>query len=848
MPPSLRYFNLDRLSFWLGFLSGALIWWLLGKLRPLLGQLWHYSIDRMRTARQDMIVDAEIRLNNDTIRLAQHLHLASPLFSLNEILLPPRLLAPPPPVEPDVPPPAYDISENILPYLPAWPELGSELGAPSFPLSQALSGGANIVVVGQAGSGKTVALAHLATQVARHDPETGALSNFVPILVHAADIEFSPEEEDEEEEDLLSPLFSAFNSDSFTLGYSRLAKFLPPVFSEGRILLLLDGLDELPRPQFQERVDYLEKILQAHPGTRVVTTATPEYFDGLVKLGFVPLGIASWRAEQRAAFIRQWGKLWARYIEGLSQEEADQENHRQPVEPTLINGWLLNEINGLSPFDLTLKTWSAYAGDGLGPSPLQALEAHLRRMTVQVQDGRVALEELAKQMLVTQKVAVARKEAEALIKDKGLEATPVEAFEAFPVVDSQDGQEDQGTINEPANIKYSLPDLTENGLLMQRAGQRFSFSHPLIAAYLGSSPEIATQVASQPDWTGKTLALGFLATTDPNSAWFSNQWELKPIDPLFRGMFQAARWLRFTPEELNWRVSLMRQLANLLQDQSAAYGLRASALAALAYSNSSGIQVLFRQLLKTSDSLGRQLAALGCGLVRDGKAIQNMLSLLKDPSPGVQRATLLGLVAIGSQPALEVVADTLLNADEEQRRYAAEALANNVEEGYPTLDEATQVDDLLVRRAAVFGLGRIHQDWAIRILEKIQVDDSQWVVKAAAAQKLEDMNKPDARIPRPLPPMSEIPWLVAFAGERGMGVAPGKPAVDLILLALKEGNEEQKLAAIYALSRLGDNSGLAPLFQTFFASEGETQNHALHALWQLAGTGAELPEIIPTLP
>jgi HEAT repeat protein len=838
MPNWLRYFRLDRTSFWLGFLAGALIWWLSGRLKPLIGDLWQLAIKRLREARQDAMIDTEIRLRNDTIYYAQHLHLASPLFSLDEILLPPRLLAPPPPVEPEVTPPYYDISENILPYLPAWPELGSELGAPSFDLSQALSGGTHILVVGQPGSGKTVALARLAIQVARHDPQTGMQANSIPLLVHAADLTFPEEKSEEEapEPDLLAPLVEALDVSTSKLGSTRLSRLLALAFPSGRILLLLDGLDELPPSQVQERVGYLEKILQAYPETRMVAAANPDYFDGLLGLGFVPLAIASWRSEQRAAFIRQWGRLWTRYI-----EKPDPENNSRPVDPTLINGWLFNEINGLSPFELTLKTWSAYAGDGLGPSPLQAIESHLRRMTAKNPNGRIILENLARQMLVNQQAAVTRKEAEALVKEHEPEPAPEEALST---IESSDGSESAVSVKGLVSLPRSFPELTESGLMVPRAAQHFGFAHPLFAAYLGSSPEISAQLASQPDWSGKTLALGFLATRDSLAPWFSSQWELKQIDPLMRGVFQAARWLRLTPEGMNWRISLMRYLANLLQDQKTAYGLRACALAALAYSNSTGIQVLFRQMLEAKDSLGRQLAAVGCGLVRDGKSIQNLISLLKDPSPGVQRAALLGLVAIGSQPALEVVADAMLNADEEQRRYAAEALANNSEEGYPTLEEATQLDDLLVRRAAVFGLSRIHQDWAIQILEKLQVDDSQWVVKAAAAQKLEEINKIDPRIPHPLSPLAELPWLIAFAGEHGMGVAPGKPAVDLVLRALKEGNEEQKLAAIHVLSRLGDSSSLIPLFQTFFTSEGEIQNYAFHGLWQVAGAGAEVPATI----
>jgi hypothetical protein len=833
MPYWLRYFKLDRPSFWLGFLAGALIWWLLGKLRPLLGELWHAAIQRLRAVRQDAMIDAEIRFRNDTIRYAQHQHLASALFSLDEILLPPKVLAPPPPVEPEVTPPFYDICEHILPYLPIWPELGSEFGTPSFSLSRALSGGTHILVVGQAGSGKTVALAHLAIQVARHDPQSGELSEYIPVLVHAADLIFSTDETTEQP-DLLAPLVEALNVYASSTGSSRLGRFLPLAFSNGRILLILDGLDELTPSQFQERVTFLEKILEAYPETRIVAAASPEYFDGLVGLGFVPLAIASWRSEQRAAFIRQWGSLWTRYI-----EIPDPENNTHPVDPTLINGWLINEINGLSPFELTLKTWSAYAGDCLGPSPLQAIESHIRRMTTQNLKNRIVLENLAGQMLVNQQPVVTRKEAETLVKEHHPEV--VGLTEAFGEIESPDGPEPAQTSKETVNIPRSLPDLTETGLMVPRAGQQFGFAHPLFAAYLGSSSEIAHLLASQPDWSGKSLALGFQATRDSMAPWFSNQWELKQIDPLLRGVFQAARWLRLTPEGFNWRISLMRYLANLLQDQKSAYGLRACALAALAFSNSAGIQVLFRKLLEANDPHSRQLGALGSGLVRDGKAIQGLMTLLKDPSPGIQRAALLGLVAIGSQPALEVVAHTLLQAGEEQRRYAAEALANNPEEGYPTLEEATQVDDLLVRRAAVFGLARIRQDWAFEILEKLQVDDSQWVVKAAAAQKLEEVNKIDPRVPHPLPSLAELPWLISFAGERGMGVAPGKPAVDLVLLALKEGNEEQKLAAIYVLGRLGDNSTLVPLFQTFFSSDGEIQNTALHGLWLIAATGIEVP-------
>jgi hypothetical protein len=89
--------------------------------------------------------------------------------------------------------------------------------------------------------------------------------------------------------------------------------------------------------------------------------------------------------------------------------------------------------------------------------------------------------------------------------------------------------------------------------------------------------------------------------------------------------------------------------------------------------------------------------------------------------------------------------------------------------------------------------------------------------------------------------LSETPWLIAFAGERGIGIAPGKPATDLIYLALKEGNEEQQLAALQYLGRCGDQGALLHLYEVYFTGSGEVKDAAYQALWLLDAGGLELP-------
>ena len=140
----------------------------------------------------------------------------------------------------------------------------------------------------------------------------------------------------------------------------------------------------------------------------------------------------------------------------------------------------------------------------------------------------------------------------------------------------------------------------------------------------------------------------------------------------------------------------------------------------------------------------------------------------------------------------------------------------------------------------VYGLQRVNEAWSNKILEDLQVHDEQWVVKTAATQALEELALPDTHIPHPHPPLTETPWLISFAGERGIGVAPGKPAMDLLLLALREGNEEQKLAALDYLGLKGDSSTTPEIYDVYNQKHGDIREAAINTLWQQASMGYEI--------
>ena len=829
----LRNFEFDRLSFWLGFIAGTLLWWLLGRLRPLAVRLLQSMRESSQLSKLGATAVTEIRLRNDVMRHAQGLHLAAPLFSLDEIAVTPQVLAPPVLTEPGVTPPPSDIVEHVLPYLPDAPELRSFYKAPSLTLLDALRGNAHLLLVGHPGSGKTVALAHLSAQIAlgQHLPEN--LKNALPLLVHTADLQLLPADP----ESLLAPLLGAISHVCPSLTLARLENFLPAALSSGRAILILDGLDELPPPDVTDRVAYIGSLLQKYPAMRAVATASPDFFDGLTRLGFVPLTLASWDEAKRGELINRWSDLWIAHIGPLT-------NGADAVDPVLLNAWLINDRTILSPLELTLKIWAIYSGDLPGPRVSDWIEAYLARLALDVPKGRPALEVLARQALLSEKPVFTQREAQGWLTEiepppptpQEPPANPPEGAASWPP--PLESKKPEATEKEPIRDSRVLPALLERGLLVPHPDGKLTFIHSCMLSYLAGCGLIESSAADgmkkMSQWSTATLALGFFAAKCEDSAPSLRPYLDGSNDPLFRETFIAARWLRYAPENLSWRAHLMRQLARILQNENYPMGLRARALSALALSGTSGVETLFRQSLNSSDSGARLLASLGCGLLQDIKAVPDMKALVQDAHPTVRRAACLALVATGNQLAMETVADALLHGDDDLRRVAAEALANNIEEGQPALKEGATIDDLLVRHATTYGLRRVRQDWATLTLQQMQVSDEQWLVKDTATQLLDELDKPDPRLPKAFPDLTETPWLIAFAGERGIGISPGKPALDLLLLALKEGKEEQRLAALEYLARYGESNALPIVLDIYTANQGELRESAFNTLWHIS--------------
>jgi HEAT repeat protein len=199
------------------------------------------------------------------------------------------------------------------------------------------------------------------------------------------------------------------------------------------------------------------------------------------------------------------------------------------------------------------------------------------------------------------------------------------------------------------------------------------------------------------------------------------------------------------------------------------------------------------------------------------------------------------LVAIGTDKSVEAVARALLQGDEELRRAAAEAMANDPGEGHAILKEGATLADIMLRRAVVYGLAHVSEPWAFEILQKMQVEDDQWAVRNLANQYLEQLSKPSSRAPRKLTPPSDAGWLIEFAGKQGKGIPKGSPATDILLNAFKTGATEQRLAALPYLKRVANEGIIGALYNAMYGDDLEVREAAFYAIEEIGANGTRLP-------
>jgi hypothetical protein len=817
-------------------------------------------IKPMEGPRRSSIATPEIRLRNDIHRHAQRQHLAANLFSLEEIGIAPRVLTPFIQTAQSIELAPTDSVSLAVPYIPDWPELAAVYKASTMTLVEALQGGANIILAGHPGSGKTVALAWLASSLARNQVGLGILDGLLPLYAHAQDIQhflhYKVDEGKAPENiasihtnsassqtisnghitgDAVEVLIKAISTYASAMTLPRLPGIVRGALEKQRAIFILDGMDEMPPSQANTLTKYIESLQGKYPKLRVIVALSFEDMAGVPALGFGVLGMAAWGQEEMASFVLRWGRSWEKWIYPAEKDQA------RKINSYYLNSWLRSNNSMLKPLEYVLKVWAAYSGDILGTDGPSAIEAYILRMTSQVPKSRPRLERFALQQLLdigvtpsTPKVEPEPAEPELGTNPINPESSPEPVTSVKPITANSSASKVPGEI---------IDSLVENGFLVRDQGNELRFAHPVIGGYLAGKALAASgstdQLLGLPAFIGKSLAMYYLAHSGDVTPLINHM--LQEDDILHTNHLQIARWLQAAPKNRPWRTIILRTLVGILQKEKETLSLAAKIISALAFSGDAGVSIYFRQLIKSEHPNLKPLAALGCGILGDSKTLVELNEMLQEQSPASIRSASLAMAAIGDKQALETLATCLLNGNELLRRCAAEALANDPIEGHPALKDGSSMEDLMVRRAVAFGLIRVALPWAIKIVENMQLEDSEWVVRNAAIQAFDEYKRKSNFAPKPVQDLTEAQWLADYATRIGTTVAPGKPGEELVVKALANGTQDEILNALDYLRTRCDPQTIKYVYATYTNNTGEVRDIAYYILWLMIGAGIKLP-------
>ncbi len=265
-------FHFDTSSFFIGFFSGLLLWLIVNRLKaaaPSIKKLLRANIKRL----QDTWTGGTAHfIRQMMLKKAQKNHVASPLFSLDEIAIPAKFLAPF--IETEMSSaPGESFIPKILPFMHSCPEMASQYHWPNVSLEQALQNGANIAIIGQPGSGKTVAISALAAKFVRKDPVLGSLADAVPLLMNKNELEAV------ETQDILEAIILHFTGRAPFFIKSQVPGYLNLQARNGNAILLVDGLDQASPAELAKYTKALSAFQKKYPKVQMVVAASPDYLD-----------------------------------------------------------------------------------------------------------------------------------------------------------------------------------------------------------------------------------------------------------------------------------------------------------------------------------------------------------------------------------------------------------------------------------------------------------------------------------------------------------------------------------------------------------------------------------------
>ncbi|MCJ7551211.1 MAG: HEAT repeat domain-containing protein [Anaerolineae bacterium] len=557
-------------------------------------------------------------------------------------------------------------------------------------------------------------------------------------------------------------------------------------------LLLLDNWESLDVDQHDQIAKWISEADTLLPDAVWVVAASPCGYGALVERGFVAAELLP--TTDRASLpnlYRAWSEL-----QGTPIADGRDEEILESLAQALDEGAPLWEIH--TRIVLHLAT---------GALPTRQAEVLAQLLNV-----KLAAVDLGRgcETIVDQAAQIAAGCLVALIAPQRLEGRKVS---------NQDIRE---------TIKAGLPpkeersrqlegaarqQLTGSGILRQE-GKAWVADHSLWADYLAavhlaeaeSGGETVRAHIDDPGWSILSELYAGLADAGDIAA------ALVTASETERGrtaLLRAARWARAADPEQAWRKTLIKVLAQTFMQLNLDTGTRLNIGRSLTFVAGPGARAFFLKMLQQRTIEIRCAALRGLGWTASSRDMPLMGAALQDSDPQIQRSAVRALADLGTPSAVAFLSDNLPQVNETLMLVIAEILAW-LPEGWQALEEHALHSDLMVRRAAALGPGKINEPWAEERLLEIAREDLEWLVRSAAEaaiQAREEQAEHETHVSPP-PEVDQMDWLIAWAARQGQGLGVGQAAVETLLQAARQGNVDARILSALTLAHIGRKSDL----------------------------------------
>ncbi|NEO31400.1 MAG: TIR domain-containing protein [Symploca sp. SIO3C6] len=430
----------------------------------------------------------------------------------------------------------------------------------------------------------------------------------------------------------------------------------------------------------------------------------------------------------------------------------------------------------------------------------------------------------------------------------------------------------QGKVAHPEDCALCwLEDLLKYHLIQLGAGDKIEFRHQLIQEYY-TAESLLKLLSSLSDEELKREYINYLKWTEP----------LVLMLELVDSQAQAVRVVKLALEvDLLLGARLAGAVKPKWQEQTVSLvaGLEVSQLfkvELLGLTKSERAVYFLNQALEDEDCSVRRRAAYALGNIGTEAAITALIKTLEDQDCSVRRRAADALGNIGSEAAIIALISALEDEDSSVRGRAAEALGKiGSEAAIDALIRTLEDEDSDVGRSAAEALGKIGSEAAIDALIRTLEDEDSDVGRSAASVlgKIGSEAAITALIRTLKAQNSDVCWRVASvlgkigseaaitalirtledqdSSMRGraalvLGKIGSKPAITALIRTLEDQDPSICWRAAETLGRIGSQAAITALIRTLKDKHYYVRQSAAEALGKI-GSQAAIPALIRTL-